>query len=59
MSYWLSANRGQEQYFFDLLKESLDAGIVTGSMLPEQMQMNHERHDPLEGIERTPARAGG
>lgn len=44
----------QEQFFFGLLKECLDKGIVTENMIREQMQQNHVRHDALELIKNTP-----
>ena len=48
----------QEQFFFGLLKECLEQGIVTEDMIREQMQQNHVRHDAFEVIERTPHLAG-
>jgi len=48
----------QEQFFFGLLKECLDKGIVTEDMIREQMRQNHVRHDTLEVMDRTPRLAG-
>ncbi len=48
----------QEAFFFGLLKECLDLGIVTEEMLREQMRRNHVRHDALEVMQRTPPLAG-
>jgi len=48
----------QEQFFFGLLKECLDKGIVTEDMIREQMRQNHVRHDALEVMDRTPRLAG-
>jgi len=50
----------QEALFFGLLKECLDEGSVTESMLRDQMQKDHIRHDAFEVLDRTPplARAG-
>jgi hypothetical protein len=45
----------QERFFFGLLRECLDAGIITESMLRDEMRHNHVRHDALEILSRTPA----
>ena len=45
----------QEQFFFGLLKECLEKGIVTEEMIREEMRQNHVRHDALEVLDRTPA----
>jgi len=44
----------QEQFFFGLLKECLEKGIVTEDMIRAQMAQNHVRHDALEVMDRTP-----
>ena len=44
----------QERFFFGLLRECLEQGIVTESMLRDEMRQNHVRHDAFEVIERTP-----
>jgi hypothetical protein len=44
----------QEQFFFGLLRECLDKGIVTEAMIREEMRHNHVRHDALEIVSRTP-----
>ena len=44
----------QDRFFFGLLRECLDQGIVSEEMLREEMARNHVRHDALEVIERTP-----
>lgn len=44
----------QERFFFGLLRECLDKGIVTEAMLRAEMQSNHVRHDAFEVLERTP-----
>jgi len=44
----------QEQFFFALLQECVDNGIVTPDMVKEQMSLNHVRHDAFEVLERTP-----
>jgi hypothetical protein len=48
----------QERFFFGLLKECVEKGIVSETMIQEQMAQNHVRHDALEVIERTPKLAG-
>jgi len=47
----------QEQYFFGLLRECLDKGIVSESLVRDEMKHNHVRHDALELVERTPSLA--
>jgi hypothetical protein len=47
-------DRKQEQFFFGLLRECLDQGIVTEDMVREEMHQNHVRHDAFEVLERTP-----
>ena len=44
----------QERFFFGLLRECLERGIVTEELLRREMQRNHVRHDALEVLERTP-----
>jgi hypothetical protein len=43
----------QERFFFGLLKECVDKGIVTEQMLRSEMASNHVRHDAFEVLERT------
>ena len=45
----------QEQFFFALLKECLEAGEITGAQIEEEMASNHLRHDSLRVVERAPA----
>ncbi len=47
----------QERFFFGLLRECLEQGIVTEDMLREEMAKNHIRHDAFEVLERTPSLA--
>ncbi len=47
----------QEQFFFGLVRECLDEGIVTQEMLRDEMNNNHLRHDALELVLRAPFRA--
>jgi hypothetical protein len=44
----------QERFFFGLLRECVDQGIVTEDMLRGEMRENHVRHDAFEVLERTP-----
>jgi hypothetical protein len=37
----------QEAFFFGLLRECLEQGIVTEALLQEEMDKNHLRHDAL------------
>lgn len=43
----------QERFFFGLLRECVDKGIVTEAMLRAEMRENHVRHDAFEVLERT------
>ncbi|HFD78841.1 MAG TPA: hypothetical protein ENK05_00425 [Gammaproteobacteria bacterium] len=42
----------QEAFFFGLVRECLDKGIVTEEQLRREMELNHLRHDALELLER-------
>lgn len=44
----------QERFFFGLLRECFDKGLVSAEMLRAEMRENHVRHDALAVIERTP-----
>ncbi|HHH40098.1 MAG TPA: hypothetical protein ENK50_11070 [Sedimenticola sp.] len=44
----------QEQFFFGLVKEMLEKGIITEELVREQMIQNHVRHDAFEVLARTP-----
>lgn len=48
----------QERFFFGLLRECLDKGVIEEALLQEEMQRNHVRHDAMEVLERTPPLAG-
>jgi hypothetical protein len=54
-SYWRHPDQRQEQYFFALLRECLDSGGITKSLLQEHMNLNHVRHDALDIIEQVPS----
>jgi hypothetical protein len=47
-------DRNQERFFFGLLRECLERGVVSESLLREEMQRNHVRHDAFEVLDRTP-----
>ncbi len=44
----------QERYFFGLLGECLERGLIDEQTLRGEMRQNHVRHDALEVLERTP-----
>jgi hypothetical protein len=46
----------QETFFFGLLRECVERGIIPESLLREEMHKNHVRHDALEIVERMRAR---
>lgn len=48
-------DRNQENFFFGLLAECLEQGIVSEDFLHAEMQQNHLRHDVFEVLARTPA----
>jgi hypothetical protein len=49
----------QERFFFGLLRECLEAGVVSEELLAEEMRRNHVRHDAFDVLERTPPLAAG
>ena len=44
----------QEAFFFGLLRECVEKGVISEDMLRDEMQRNHVRHDAFEVMERTP-----
>jgi hypothetical protein len=44
----------QERFFFGLLRECLEQGVIPEAMLREEMARNHVRHDAFEVLDRTP-----
>ena len=44
----------QEQLFFGLVRECLEQGIISESLIEDEMRQNHVRHDALQVVERTP-----
>ena len=57
LRYKRHPDRNQERFFFGLLRECLDEGIVSEAMLKAEMERDHVRHDAFEMLERTPALA--
>jgi hypothetical protein len=53
-SYKQHPDRNQERFFFGLLKECLEQGILDEAFLRNEMAQNHVRHDAFEVLERTP-----
>jgi hypothetical protein len=47
----------QERFFFGLLRECLEQGVVDETTLREEMRLNHLRHDALDLLARTPSAA--
>ena len=47
----------QERFFFGLLRECIDKGVISEQLLREEMAKNHIRHDALELLNRSPALA--
>jgi len=47
----------QERFFFGLLRECVEKGIVTEDFLRGEMERNHVRHDAFDLIERAPRAA--
>ena len=56
-NYSKHPDANQEKFFFGLLKECLDKGIVTEAMLRDEMKQNHVRHDAFEILDKTPSLA--
>ena len=52
--YKVHPDRNQENFFFGLLKECVNQGIISEDFIREQMRLNHVRHDAFEVLERTP-----
>ncbi len=44
----------QERFFFGLLRECVDQGLLTEAGLKDEMARNHIRHDALELLDRVP-----
>jgi hypothetical protein len=46
--YQAHPDQRQEQFFFDLLRECLEQGVVSETLVREEMAKNHVRHDALD-----------
>jgi hypothetical protein len=42
----------QERFFFDLLKEALEQGVITESFIQDEMKLRHVRPDALQALRR-------
>ena len=47
-------DRQQEAFFFGLLRECLDNGHISESLVRQEIEKNHVRHDAFEVLARTP-----
>jgi hypothetical protein len=47
-------DRKQEQFFFGLLRECVENGLVSEALIKDAMQHNFVRHDAFEVMKRTP-----
>ena len=47
-------DRNQERFFFGLLRECVEKGVIGEDLLRDAMRQNHIRHDALELIDRAP-----
>ncbi len=52
--YKTHPDRRQEQFFFGLLKECLEKGVIAEDTVRAEMAQNHVRHDAFEVVDRTP-----
>jgi len=53
-SYVAHPDPNQERFFFGMLKECLEKGIISEALLRDEMRQNHVRHDAFRVLERTP-----
>ncbi len=44
----------QEKFFFGLLRECIEQGVISEQLLQDEIRENHVRHDAFEVLERTP-----
>ena len=47
----------QEQFFFSLVRECLEKGVVSEALVRDEMKQNHVRHDALHVVENSPTLA--
>lgn len=53
-NYKVHPDPNQEAFFFGLVKECVNNGIISEDFLREQVRLNHVRHDAFEVLERVP-----
>jgi hypothetical protein len=53
-AYKAHPDPNQERFFFGLLRECLEQGVIPEAMLREEMARNHVRHDAFDVLDRTP-----
>lgn len=53
-TYKQNPDPNQIDFFFGLLKECVEQGLVTEELLRQEMQKDHVRHDAFEVLDRTP-----
>jgi hypothetical protein len=52
--YRVHPDLNQERFFFGLLRECLEKGVVSEALLRDEMRQNHVRQDALQVLERIP-----
>lgn len=52
--YQRHPDRRQEAFFFGLLRECLEKGVISEELVRDEIRHNHVRHDALQVAERTP-----
>ncbi len=52
--YLRHPDRNQERFFFGLLRECVEQGVIEEGLLRQEMQQGHLRRDALELLEKTP-----
>ena len=52
--YRTHPDAAQEQFFFGLLRECVEKGIVSEDFIRDEMAANHVRHDAFEVMEKAP-----
>jgi hypothetical protein len=52
--YQQHPDKKQEQFFFGLLRECIEAGHVSEDLVRDEISKNHVRHDAFEVLDRTP-----
>jgi hypothetical protein len=50
--YLRHPDRNQERFFFGLLRESLEQGVISEALVRDEMRANHVRHDAFRVMER-------